>query len=341
MTDRKRSRPRAALLATTIALLATTIACGGGAPEQPAADAPGPAGPPGNEEPATMQRPVASNAFYYYDDLDAAWRFYTEVLGFETAADFGFAKILHVAPTSYLTLVDAAEGMHSAEEPKSVTLAIVTDEVAGWWEYLSAEGIEMRHDFEPEEGRPHVGFVAVDPEGYFLEFERFEPHPENERLLPVLDALEPVFSPEDLETRRPRDLGVRATVLWLYYRDTAVANDFYTRLLGERALVDQGWAWGFRASPSGLIGVVDSERGLHQATEDKAVTVSFFVDSVEDWQEYLRGVDGFEFRDEEIGDESGRVQTLVGFDPEDYFLEWDTFLPVDGNERLLQALAGR
>ena len=33
--------------------------------------------------------------------------------------------------------------------------------------------------------------------------------------------------------------------------------------------------------------------------------------------------------------------TLVGYDPEGYFLEWDTFLPVEGNERLLELLRRR
>ena len=330
MRENPRTRCTAALL-----LMSLLAACGGVVPDEPGevADA-----APMETEPMAA---IATNAFYYYADVDGAWRFYTETLGFETVADFGFAKILQVAPTSYLTLVDAAEGMHSADEPRSVTLAIVTDELEGWWEYLSAAGVPMEHEFEPAEGRPHQGFVATDPEGYFLEFERFEPHPENERLLPALAALEPVHPPADLDTRRPADLGVRATVLWLYYEDTAAANDFYTRLLGIEPIVDQGWAWGYRSSPSGLIGIVDEVRGMHQATEDKAVTVSFFVERVEEMVEVLRGVEGFEFRSESVGDESGRVRTLVGYDPEGYFLEWDTFVQAEGNERLLQLLADR
>ena len=40
-------------------------------------------------------------------------------------------------------------------------------------------------------------------------------------------------------------------------------------------------------------------------------------------------------------DESGRVRVFVGYDPEGYFLEWDTFLDVEGNEELLELLVGR
>ena len=257
----------------------------------------------------------ATNVFYYYADVEAAWRFYTEVLGLQTVADYGFAKILRVASSSYLTLVDAERGMHSVEEPKSVTLALVTDELEGWYDYLIEAEVPMRAAFEPASSLPHQGFVAIDPEGYFLEFERFEPHAENERLLPALAALRPVFPDPDTQTERPANLSIRATVLWLYFNDTARANQFYTDLLGQAPIVDQGWAWAYQAAGSGLIGIVDGSRGLHQATNEKGVTVSLFVDDVEAWFAVAPGVRGFELRTQEITDESGRVSVFVGYDP--------------------------
>ena len=126
----------------------------------------------------TMPGIQATNAFYYYEDLQRAWTFYTDILGLETVLDVGFARIMRVASSSYLTLVDASAGMHSTEEPKSVTLALVTAQVEGWYDYLTAAGVPMHHEYKVEAGRAHDGFVALDPEGYFLEFERFNPHPE-------------------------------------------------------------------------------------------------------------------------------------------------------------------
>ncbi len=278
----------------------------------------------------------ALNAFYYYEDVQAAWAFYTDILGFETVADYGFAKILRLAEASFLTLVDAAQGMHSADEPKSVTLAVVTEEVEGWYEYLSEAGVPMRGELNRREGRPHDGFVAVDPEGYFLEFERFNPHPENERLMPVLSELEPVHTTLG---SRPPELGVVGTVFWLYYQDLAPNQAFYERLLGVDLLVDQGWAKVYQASASGFIGLVDGERGLHQATDQKAVTLSFFTGDVDAWLERVRNL-GLELRAPEIGEESARVRVFVAYDAEGYFLEWDTFLDVDDNRRLLGALGG-
>lgn len=277
----------------------------------------------------------ATNVFYYYADLEGAWRFYTDVLGLETVADYGFAKILHVAGASFLTLVDAERGMHSADEPKTVTLAFVTEEVEGWYEYLSAAGIPMRAELNAAEGRAHDGFVAIDPEGYFLEFERFNPHEENVDLMPILDRAEPIYSTSG---SRPENLGIEATVFWLYYDDLAPIQDFYERLLGVDLLVDQGWAKVYQASATGFVGLVDGARGLHQASDEKGVTISFFTSDVDRWFERARSMPGLELRTEEITDESERVRVFVGYDPAGYFLEWDTFLNVEGNERLLEIL---
>ena len=75
---------------------------------------------------------IATNAFYYYADVNAAWAFYGDTLGLETVADYGFAKILRLADSSYLTLVQADSGMHSTEEPKTVTLNLITDQLETW-----------------------------------------------------------------------------------------------------------------------------------------------------------------------------------------------------------------
>lgn len=313
----------------TLALAVMAGACTSG-DEAPGADDAGETAPP----------VLATNAFYYYDDVEAAWAFYTRTLGLRTVADYGFAKIMEVAPASYLTLVDAAEGMHGTDEPRTVTFAFVTDEVEEWYAYLSGIGVPLRSELRAATGRPHDGFVAIDPEGYLLEFERFNPHPENDRLLPVLEATEPIYPDGSVDTGRPVDLGIRASVLWLYYRDLAPLETFWSEALGRERIVDQGWAKVYPASATGYVGLVDGARGLHQATEEKSVTVSFFTDDVDGWLERMRARSDFELRTPEIVDESGRVRVFVGYDPGGYFVEWDTFLDVAGNEELLRRLVG-
>lgn len=274
----------------------------------------------------------ALNAFYYYDDVDAAWAFYRDVLGFETAADYGFAKIMHVAPRSFLTLVDAEQGMHSTDEPKSVALAIVTRDLEEWFAHLQANDVPLRGELTIREGSAHDGFVAVDPEGYLLEFEWFNEHEENVQLSPQLEAIEPVTTDQ-----RPAGLGISATVLWLYYDELAPNERFYEELLGVDLLVDQGWAKVYEASPTGYIGLVDGARGMHQSTEENAVTVSLLTQDVRAWMDHARAM-GVELRSDTIGMESDLVETFVGYDPTGYFLEWDNFLDREGNERLLEII---
>ncbi len=277
----------------------------------------------------------ATNVFYYYRDLDAAWAFYRDVLGFETVADFGFAKMMRVADASYVTLVDAKRGMHRADEAKAVTLAVVTDRVEAWYAYLRERGVPMRYELgEVDRERPHNSFVAVDPEGYLLEFERFNPHPENTALLPVLDSVTPVAGRAGT---RPAELNVRGTVLWLYYDKLEPVMTFYRKLPGAPLLVDQGWAKIYQASPTGFIGLVDASRGLHKATERAAVNVSFITSDAAAWLERVQG-EGIPLRGDSLAVESGRVQNFVAYDPGGYFLEWDTFLDVDANARLLEHL---
>ena len=315
---------------TSIVAVSLGLACGGTTPD-PAADVPEPA----SESPGI----TANNAFFYYRDVEAATEFYTETLGIRLIADYGFAKILQIGQTSFLTLVDEQRGMHSADEPKTVALALLTDQLDEWWDYVSARDIPLRSTgYDPQEGRPHHGFVAIDPEGYLLEFERFNPHPENERFIPLLDAA-PTLPVGGEAASAPGGLGFKGTVLWLYYRDIPAMQRFWEDRIGLEMVVDQGLAQIYPTSATGYIGLVDEQRGMHRYTEDKAVTVSFLTDDLDAWLALAR--DGaFELRSDSIEAGDPRYRAFVGYDPEGYFLEFDTFRAHPDNEELMAALSG-
>jgi predicted enzyme related to lactoylglutathione lyase len=284
---------------------------------------------------------IANNAFFYYADLGAAWRFYGEVIELETVADYGFAKIMRIAETSYLTLVDAGSGIHSADKPKTVALALVTDELDGWYKYLLTQDVTMKStSYSPKEGSAHDGFVAVDPEGYLLEFERFNHHPENAQLMPILDGLNSIYPAADATEGRPLGLGIKATVLWLYTNDLEAMSEFYGNVMGFPLTVDQGWARIHASSPSGFIGPVDGAKGMHPWTKDKAVMLSFLTTDIDAWFSHMKQQPSFEFREEAIVDEDrAGARVFVGFDPDGYYLEFDEFYHAPGNELLLASLA--
>lgn len=277
---------------------------------------------------------TASNVFFYYEDVEAATTFYREVMGFRVAADYGFAKIMQVAPKSFITLVDQAEGMHSADEPKTTAIAIVTDQLDEWWAYVNTQDIELRtKEYKTVPGRAHHGFVAVDPEGYLLEFERFNAHEENEQFMPVLDATETLYA--DPDSNVPEGLGFKATVVWFYYKDMEGIQRFYEETLGFDLIVDQGWAKIYPIGPTGYFGLVDEKLGMHKFTETKAVTLSLITGDIDGWYEYAS--EALEMRSEEISD-TDRYRAFVAYDPEGYYLEWDTFKVTDENKALLEAI---
>jgi len=254
----------------------------------------------------------------------------------ELVADYQMATIFRMTGDSYLILVDATKGMHTADEPKSVAVALLTDRLEEWHAYLATKGIKPRSTFAPTPGRAHDGFVITDPEGYLLEFERFNPHPENERLLPLLKGNEIVRAPE---SPVPGGLGFTATVTWLYYKDLPLMQTFYEEVMGLEQVVDQGWAKVYQGSRTGFVGLVDERRGMNRWTEKKAVNVSFIVDDIDGWFAYVAANTKFPLRGTAVNhDDMGRYHAFVGYDPEGYYMEFDRFLEHPMNASLMKHL---
>ena len=278
----------------------------------------------------------ASNVFLYYEDVEKATTFYSELLGLEVLARYDNANIIRIAADSYLILVDAAKGMHSASEPKTVALALLTDQLDEWYDYLKEKNVTIKYDFKPKDGSAHDGFVAVDTEGYLLEFERFNQHPENERFIPLLEENPTIPGKSE---NLPQGLGFHSSITWLYYKDVLGMQGFFENVLGLELVADQGWTKIYKVSDTGFIGLVDERRGMHQFTEDKAVTVSFILDDLDGWFSYVAEHKPFELRSEKVnaGPEN-KYRAFVGYDPEGYFLEFDTFYPHEENEKLMKYL---
>ena len=279
----------------------------------------------------------ANLVFFYYQDLARAQRFYEGTLGFERVLDYGFATIHKISRTSYIGLVDEKEGMHNTSEPKTVTLAVVSDEVDGWYDYLKSQGVEMRGPVSDATRHPTRGFVAYDPEGYFLEFETFLDHPQNAVLREYLKDAESLYPSEGQETSRPGSLGVKANILWLYYNDLAKAQRFYEDIMGQKLLVDQGFAKVYTSSPTGFIGLVDQAQGLHRFTDEKAVNVSFVTAEVDGWYDYLTKK-GLVMRESLEDAEEGLVRAFVTVDVAGYFLEFDWFYEHEKNRKIIDHL---
>jgi len=279
----------------------------------------------------TSQRPdiIATNAFYYYADVDEAWAFYRDTLGFETVVDYGFAKIMRVASSSYLTLVRASDGMHSIDEPKTVVLNLVTDELTRWRNYLVAQNVSIRSSYEDNSSN---SFVVVDPEGYDLKFVRFNPHPGHESFVSAFANAVPVAAELNEPSGR---LSIRATAFSVYFDDLESIQPFYEKLFDFRPIGQLAGANTYQLSDSGFLSFVEGSDGLHAPTDKAGMTLSFFSTDVDAWWDRAVSSRGFVLRTPEILNEGdGLVRVFVGYDPAGTFLEWDTFADVPENALL-------
>ena len=220
---------------------------------------------------------------YFYKDPAAAARFYGRTLGLPQAGP----GLFRLSETSTLRVGRLGEAGADSGAPKTATLSFVTDEVDGWYAYLKSEGVVIKHGLADAKRHPTRGFVAVDPEGYLLEFETFLDRPQNSRLRDTLARVAPLGPDPSAGSKRPAGLRVRGNILWLYYADLEAARLFTVDKLSAGLLVDQGFAKVMAASPSGFIGLVDGAEGLHRHTERKAVRIAFQVEDPSAWASVL------------------------------------------------------
>lgn len=260
-----------------------------------------------------------SNLLLYYKDLSKAVRFYTEILGLDLVADNKDSKVVQMTDKSYLTLVDASSAPEYANEPKTVALAFVTDQPAEWFDYLKEQDVEIKSKYRAADGQPYNSFVIVDPEGYLIEFERFNQHPQNEDLIPILKNNEVIYP----KTKSSHKLSINSSITWLYYKDLLNMQNFYQDVLGLEMIVDQGWVKIYQSSETGFIGLVDEKRGMHNYSEKKAVNVSFIVDELDGWYDYVKKNKVFNLRpSDEDKDTINPTQSFRGTDPEGYHINF-------------------
>jgi len=272
--------------------------------------------------------------FLYYKDLDKAINFYENTVGLEMVLDYGFAKAFRISTSSFICLVDETGGMHNTSEEKTVTLSFITEEIDEWYEYLKSENVEIRNPLGSSKNHPTRGFVAYDPEGYFLEFETFLPHEQNTKLHEHLANSESTYP---VNGKRPQNLGILGNVIWLYYYDLDEAQKFYEDNLNLHKLVDQGLARVMTSSETCFIGLVDEARGLHNFSDKKSVNIGFVTNNVDGWYKKLS--------DNKLNmhipldeAEEGKVRAFVVFDPAKYYLEFDKFYNKEENKKLLKIL---
>lgn len=118
--------------------------------------------------------------FFYYEDLEAAARFYEDVLELRATMNEDWVKIFRITATSSVGLVLEGRGFHGVSADKPAMLSMVTKDVDAWYRRLEDAGVVIRSELAPpdaareEGGAPIRGFIAQDPGGYTVEFFSWE-----------------------------------------------------------------------------------------------------------------------------------------------------------------------
>ncbi len=296
------------------------------------------------EESMTDSRDIiGNNAFLYYKNYDEATNFYGDILGFRNVFEFpDFATIFQTTKSTFITVVnDNGRGMHSSDEPKTIAIALVTDQLDGWYQYALAQDLDIKNPPKPLADNPHHAFLVTDPGGYILEFEHFADHPENKEFIPLLNNSENIYGVKG--SQRPDNLAFKASIYWLYHSNEEEAEAFYQDVMDLKMIVKQSFSDILTSSPTGYIGLVEDGIGIHNATHEKAVNVGFMTNNAQAWFDYLKEQPTFSLRTEELyheqdGQGNNLIDIVIGYDPDNYFIEIDEFLDTEFNKELRQAL---
>lgn len=109
-------------------------------------------------------------------------------------------------------------------------------------------------------------------------------------------------------------------ITFLYYRDLARAEAFWSSRLGFPLVIDQGFAKIFRVAGGAHIGLVDEANGMNNWQREKCVQVCLRVPDVDAWylwakQEEMSNLSAL-FANEAIG-----IRAFVFDDTEGYQVE--------------------
>ncbi len=120
-----------------------------------------------------MERSAISQqiTFLHAGNLAETRQFYNSVLGLKVARDQGTCLIFKVNPSAFLGFCEHIEPLPAG---RKVILTLVTEDVDGWYLHLKKNGAIIE---EPPKAKPKFKiyhFFLKDPDGYWIEFQRFD-----------------------------------------------------------------------------------------------------------------------------------------------------------------------
>lgn len=119
-----------------------------------------------------MRPPIdQSIVFTYTDDLEAGSRFFREIMELEFVVDQGPCHIFRLTETSFLGVCNLPD---RPTNKAGVTITIVSGDVDGWHDFLTAKGVEYVKEPSRSERFSIYSSLFVSPHGYRIEIQNFD-----------------------------------------------------------------------------------------------------------------------------------------------------------------------
>jgi len=113
-------------------------------------------------------------------------------------------------------------------------------------------------------------------------------------------------------------------IVFLYYSDLRVAEDFFGKVLGLEKTMDKEWVKIYRTLGGSSIGAVKEGRGFHKTSPSKPVMITWAVDNIQPWYERVVKSGVKVLKAPQVATDPPAKSFLVA-DPTGYtfeFLEW-------------------
>ena len=119
-----------------------------------------------------MHPPIDQNiVFTYTDNLDEASTFFREVMELEFVVDQGACHIFRMSQTSFIGVCCLPD---RPREQAGVTITLVSNDVDGWFEFLTSKGVDYVKSPSHSEQFGVYSSLFISPHGYRIEIQSFD-----------------------------------------------------------------------------------------------------------------------------------------------------------------------
>lgn len=119
-----------------------------------------------------MRPPINQNViFTYTEDLESASAFFRDVMELDFVVDQGACHIYRLSESCFIGVCNLPDRPSS---PVGVTITLVSNDVDGWFKFLTDKGIEFERQPAHSTQFGVYSTLFISPHGYRIEIQSFD-----------------------------------------------------------------------------------------------------------------------------------------------------------------------